>query len=122
MSDNAVIDISVVAGADLSSYRYYPVTITTGEAQLAGANDACGILQNDPKTGEAASIRVFGISLACANGATDIAMFDTLGSDSNHLMVKEVTDNDLVIGYALEAYTDDATAKIQMMVTGRRRY
>jgi len=62
-----VKDIGVLAaGADLSSKQFYFVQISAEDTcNLAGAADesTIGILQNEPESGQAASIRTMGISM-----------------------------------------------------------
>lgn len=57
-------DFTFVAEADLSASQYMFVTVTaTGGVVLSGAGEtAIGILQNDPTLGQAATVRVAGIS------------------------------------------------------------
>lgn len=66
--------VSFIAGADLSSYRYAPVKLdSNGNVVLAGPNErAIGILQNTPTAGQAASVMLYGITKAVANGAIGV--------------------------------------------------
>jgi hypothetical protein len=71
-TEQRVLDISLEAGEDLSSYQYHFVVrdASTGKAVLLDAadEDVEGILQNAPESGEAAAIRVIGDSKLVANG------------------------------------------------------
>jgi len=71
---NPVLDISVEAVEDLSSYQYQFVKIgTDGKAALldTALDTPAGVLQNTPVAGEAATIRTLGISKMVANAALD---------------------------------------------------
>lgn len=67
--ENILERISLEAAADLSSSQYFFVKVdSNGKAALAGANDqAVGILQNKPASGETAEIAVFGVSKLVAS-------------------------------------------------------
>jgi hypothetical protein len=68
--------ISLEAAEDLSSYQYHFVArdATTGKARLLDQEDedAEGILQNDPESGQEAQIMIAGISKCVANAALAI--------------------------------------------------
>jgi len=69
---NPVLDISLEAAEDLSSYQYHFVTLDSdGKVQLlnAAGDTVIGVLQNDPGSGEEASVRVLGVSKVVANDA-----------------------------------------------------
>jgi len=71
---NPVLDISVEAVEDLSSYQYQFVKIgTDGKAALldTALDIPAGVIQNTPVAGEAATIRTLGISKMVANAALD---------------------------------------------------
>lgn len=59
-----VLDVPFEAGEDLSSDQYRFVILSSGKVYRPNAttDKAIGILQNDPESGEAASVRMFGIS------------------------------------------------------------
>lgn len=67
---NTGYDISLVAAADLSADQFCFVAVnSSGEAALAGAGAAAlGVLQGAPTAGEAAQIRVMGVSKVVAGG------------------------------------------------------
>jgi hypothetical protein len=71
---NAVVKITLVAGADLSDKQYYFVKInTSGLAVLcSGATDRpIGVLQNNPISGGEASITVIGGTKVVASASID---------------------------------------------------
>jgi hypothetical protein len=69
------LDVTLVAGADLSGQQYKPVALA---GVLAGSADGIfGILQNKPATGEHATVRVTGLSklyLGCSLGTGALFM------------------------------------------------
>ena len=72
----AVIDESLKAAVDLSSYQYHWVKCGSVAGEVTYAQSGCvpmplGILQNDPTAGEIAQVRLFGISKMAASGALD---------------------------------------------------
>ena len=96
------------AGADLSanSNLYKAVKIASdGDIELAAADEqAVGILQNQPKSGEICEIRKLGGSLARAGG--DITINARLKADANGELVVTTTANDEYIATAIKAAAD----------------
>ena len=82
------IDISRVAGADLSASQYLAVKLnSSGQVVVAGAGEAAiGILQNKPGAGQAATVRVGGASKAKAGG-TIAAGADVAANSSGAIVV-----------------------------------
>lgn len=80
-------DISLVAGADLSTKQYFAVKVnSSGQAVLAGAGEAAiGILQNNPASGQVATVRTAYTTKAAAGGT--IAAGARVASDANGKMV-----------------------------------
>ena len=71
---NAVVKITLVAGADLSDKQYYFVKInTSGQAVLCAAatDKPIGVLQNSPVSGAEASITVVGGTKVVASASID---------------------------------------------------
>jgi hypothetical protein len=64
-------DISLVAAADLRSSQFFAVKVdSNGKAALAGAGEqAIGVVQNDPNTDQAATVRVAGVTKMKAGGS-----------------------------------------------------
>lgn len=119
-----VWDETYTAGADLSAKQYYAVkdttTVNTVDVPSAATDDACGILQNKPKSGEAALVRHFGISEAVSDGSgTAIAVGDYVGTNNAGKMVKKATADYGVLGKALDASSADGTI-IRVRLTGPR--
>lgn len=76
-------DITVAAGADLSAKQFYAVKLNSSAAVvLAGAGeDAIGILQNKPASGQMATVRIAGVSKFVAGAA--ITAGARVASDAN---------------------------------------
>lgn len=71
---NPVLDLPFEAAEDLSDYRYHFVTIDTdGKVALldSAGEIPIGVLQNEPGSGEEATVRVLGVSKVVANAALD---------------------------------------------------
>jgi len=99
--ENPVLVLSLPAAADLSSSQHFIVKTSSGTAALAGAGDvAMGVLQNDPVSGEAASIMVAGVSRLVAGAV--IAEGAQVAADANG-KGRTATTGDIVLGIALEA-------------------
>jgi len=95
----------LVAGADLSAKRYHVVMLVTTAKQVkvsTGPTAAnIGVLQNDPKSDEAASVCGAGLSKAVAGG--NIAVGDMITANSTGQCVATTTANNKVIGKAITA-------------------
>lgn len=71
---NSAVKITLPAGGDLSSSQYYFVKVnSSGQAVLCSAatDKPIGVLQNDPASGEEASIVVVGGTKLVTNAACD---------------------------------------------------
>ena len=85
--DIPMFDVTFPAAADLTAAQYTGVKLdTNGAVVAAAAGDAQFILQNTPKSGTAARVRVHGISLALAGGT--IAAGDRVTTDGTGKFVK----------------------------------
>lgn len=75
-TENRILDVSYEADEDLSSdqHRFVVLDATSGKVRRpnAASERAVGILQNAPLAGEAASVRIEGISKIEAAGALAI--------------------------------------------------
>ena len=62
--ENGILDIGFLAGEDLSNDQYRFVILSGGKVHRpnAAGDKAVGVLQNNPAAGEAASVRMLGIS------------------------------------------------------------
>jgi hypothetical protein len=95
------------AGEDMDTKQYFIVQLdASGNAELGeSATDLLiGVLQNKPKSGEAALVRFGGTSKVIAGGA--VAIGDWVTTDSAGETVATTTDGNITIGRALEAADD----------------
>src|SRR5574343_241831 len=76
--EQMVLDMSFPAAEDLSSDQYRLVVLTSAGTVRRPDSEtevALGILQNAPASGEAASVRILGVSKLVANDAIGIGTF-----------------------------------------------
>jgi hypothetical protein len=107
-TENMVLSTSWPAAADLSSYQYHAVKISSSQAALCGDSDVpVGILQNQPDAvGIAAEVGLVGISKAVIDGnSVNVAIGDFLAVNSSGHLIKTTTALDQVVAKALEAVT-----------------
>lgn len=77
-TDNKILDLAFEAAEDLSSDQYRFVVLTSaGKVRRPDSEVevALGILQNAPGSGEAATVRILGVSLMHVNAALGIGTF-----------------------------------------------
>lgn len=102
---------SYQANADLSAKQFFCMKLHTVAGQIAicaaATDNMLGLLQNKPAAaGRAAEIMTLGWSKADVAAATDIAINDLLGTDTNGRLVKRTpSNNDIVSAIAEEAAT-----------------
>jgi hypothetical protein len=112
-------DESFYADADLSSYQYHAVKLTsTGMTYSGAGEEAFGILQDDPDTaGEYGRVRILGISQAYVNGnSVNIARGNHLATAASGRLVK-ATSADECLAIALAAATADGVV-IPVLLVG----
>ena len=102
-----ILDYTFQAYGDLRSNQYHCVEMAASNVvQICSATTAvmCGVLQNNPNSGESAVVRLIGISKAktaealyqgwavgtAANGALDPK---TIGTDTTHYVIGNVLEN-----------------------------
>lgn len=63
-TENGILDLSYKAAEDLSNDQYRIVVIDSGKVRRpnSGTEAGLGVLQNAPESGEAASVRLIGVS------------------------------------------------------------
>jgi hypothetical protein len=99
------LDVSLLAAADLSSYQYCMVKLTADNTvNVCGAGElAIGVLQNKPTaSGQAARVRVFGVSRILADGA-GFAVGNRIGSGVAGVGTAMSSNKDVFIGIALDS-------------------
>jgi hypothetical protein len=103
----AQTNITLKAGADLSAKQYFFVKIdANGDAVLAGnGQNAIGILQNAPASGEAANIAVAGVSKVIIGDTTSLDSGVVISSDANGKATLGVSTD-----FALAILIEDTTA------------
>lgn len=116
------IDISFSASGDLNAAQYYFVQLATTEGRVLAATGASGpapvgVLQNDPKSLDAARVRVGGVTMLWIDAATAVAYNDfiTSGSDGRGV-VAETAGSNPYYGIALEAVAS-GSALIPVLLT-----
>lgn len=122
-----VLKDSFPVAADLSSFQFCAVTLTTAGLLTTAATTATvvlGVLQNKPdnsieKMGE---VMLEGISKVKVDGTTDIAIGDALTPTTAGVGITTTTDNANLIGRALEAHADDSAAIISVLLKCGQRY
>jgi large exoprotein involved in heme utilization and adhesion len=98
----SLFDVSFEAGEDLSEAQFLAVALNShGKVVKAKSNTLpIGVLQDNPKEGQAANVRMLGISKVVAGGA--FAIGDVLTADDDGRLIAAST-GDYPIGLALEA-------------------
>lgn len=94
---------TMIAGADLSAKQFFAVKQNTTDRTvvLAGNGEAAdGILINDPASGEAATVVVFG-RVTVEVGTGGISAGDNVGIEAGGKIVVAAT-GDVIIGRAVE--------------------
>lgn len=101
------VDITLLAAADLSAKQFYAVKVdSNGAAAVAGAGEfSVGIVQNDPTSGKAATVRVGGISKATAG--------DTINKGD---LVAANASGKLVVATKGRTKTDDTGAAVDALL------
>jgi len=99
-----VLDLSLESAADLSAGQFHIVELVgTGQVNLcnAAADRPLGILQNKPRQGETAIVRVLGVSKVIASA--QLVLDANYGTDGNAVAITKAMAGDLVLGRVLEA-------------------
>jgi len=96
--ENNVADFTIAATADLRTHQHKLISIATGT--LAGAGVPGFVLQNEPNTAQAASLRAIGISKVVSGAAFSLG--DKLMSNATGKAITATGTNN-VVGIAMEA-------------------
>ncbi len=119
------IDLSFLADADFNSSspglgRFVVAASTAGYVKLAStlAGSVMGVLQNNPKAGREATVRVFGGTkvLACAEGSSSpitYGGFIKCASNGQALGADKLSACSFVVGVALEALASSSGVYIE---------
>lgn len=116
----------LTAENDLSAKQYFIVEAGASAGQVdvtdAATDTPIGVLMNDPTAGQAALVKHDGIGKVESDGSgTAISMWDALANDASGRAVVTTTDNDWIIGYALEASSASGTI-IKVLLRCPQRY
>lgn len=111
-TENAHIDITFPAGADLTTSQYKFVEIDSAGVVTvcdAATDIPAGVLQNKPNLNEAAQVRVFGVTKVQADAALAIGV--TIGTSADGQADAKVQGTDkteYIVGYTLTAANNAA--------------
>jgi len=124
---NYGIDLPFRADVDMDNYQYHFVVAasTAGYVKPASASRAqvLGVLQNDPSAGDAATVRVFGVSKVVAEAASAITYGQVLTSSSRAMAQTMVPSASMYsAGMALEALASGSDVTIQALILPSVRY
>jgi small ligand-binding sensory domain FIST len=107
----ALVSVTLPAGADLRTHQYKFVEIGSGGTILLTGNDghADGVLLNDPNTGEAATVCIFGVTkVEC--GAV-VTRGGSVASGANGA-AKNAATGSSILGTAIETGADGRVISI----------
>lgn len=119
----SVFERSYKAETDLSTSQYRIVELS-GTDQVDVCDNAAdvphGVLQNDPKIGEEATVMLMGVSKVVTDGTVNggITVGATLGTGATGKAIRKSADADFVLGEALDASTADGVI-IRILMTGK---
>lgn len=117
----------LTANADLSAQQFKVVSLqsTAGICQLAATSilvsKVVGLLQNNPKSGEAAEVAYSGIAKGIA-GTSTIAVGSVLAVNTTSRLVGTTTDNIQAIGKSLTAASAIGDVISVLLMPGGARY
>jgi len=111
----ALTTVTLVATADLSSWQYKAVKLTSGtnrgcEPADADNDPSIGILQNAPASGEAAQVAIGGISKAKFGATLAVGAAVECQATSGEMIAN--TTGGYAIGLVVEAAADGETGSI----------
>lgn len=113
-----LVNLPFVAGEDMSTKKYAAVALSNPGVVVtatSGADPIIGILQNDPKLHEHASVCVFGVSIGIAGESIPVGTLVTAGAGGK---VVAASPGDRILGIALENAVADAEVAILVTVGG----
>lgn len=100
-----ILDLTFTANEDLSSAQFLFVSLTsTGNVELcdAATDIPIGILQNKPKSGQQANVRVLGVSKLSISGSSALSPGTLIATHSNGRGITAPA-NSYVVGQVIEA-------------------
>jgi hypothetical protein len=97
---------SAKANSDLSTKRGFiakVIGVDVVDVVNATTDPPCGVILNDPTSGQPCMLQLEGIAECCADGSgTPIAVWDLVGHDNNGRVVKQASNSVNVTGRALD--------------------
>jgi len=119
------IDIgTLTAAADLSGKQYHFVVLasaTTVNVATAITNAPIGILQNTPTSGQAAEVRILGVSKVVADGTLAAGNFIGTSADGQADAISPGTDTTVyMMGQCVQAASAGETTTMILNVTNAR--
>lgn len=115
------IDLPLSASGDLNNYQYRFVALTSPRKVIGstGASNPTpiGILQNDPRDGEAAAVRVGGTSMVYAEAITAINVGTPLIAGSTGMARPAIASSSAISAVAMEALASGTGVLIEVLVT-----
>lgn len=115
-----VLDKTFEAAADLSAKQYRLVKMSganTVNVASAATDAIIGVLQNEPKSGEAAVVRLEGTSKVSSGTPVGVSYGGYVTSDSNGQAIATTTTDDNVIGIALSAASTAVDDVVEILIS-----
>lgn len=103
-----ILDLSFTAGEDLSGYQFHAVYQDANDQVVlmdSASEHPIGVLQNAPESGQAAQVRVAGVTKWKANGALTIGVFckaEYVGATDTGKAQATTTNGDYYLGRVVE--------------------
>lgn len=125
-TENRILDVSFEAGEDLSADQYKFMVLDTASGKVrrpdSGNEYSIGVLQNAPAAGEAAAIRIIGITKLEVNAALSIGQYvkpEYVGAADAG---KGAAGSDYARGVLLEASGAEDDLVTCLLVSGTSKY
>lgn len=119
-----VWDATFLADVDFSTcgqHRFVKAASTQGYVALmtTAGGDPLGVLQNNPKAGDAAVVRLAGTTLLSFDSASaaTVGGYVKTGSDGQGLGYANVSASVFAVGKALEALSSGSGVKVEVLLT-----
>ncbi|MGR3310224.1 MAG: hypothetical protein ACUZ77_05550 [Candidatus Brocadiales bacterium] len=121
-TENRLLDISFEAAEDLSNDQYRIVTLSGNKVQRpnAGTDIPLGVLQNAPASGEAAVVRLLGITKLQLGGtvaALDWIVLEYVSAADAGKGIKVATMHDKAIGLCVVGGAEDELSEVLLSGT-----
>jgi hypothetical protein len=118
------VDKTFIADVDMNTAQYKFVTAaSTGDRYVKAATVAggssFGVLQNDPRAGEEATVRVWGFTKVMANAnasALAFAKFVKSGSDGMACGAANLAASDNALGMSMETLTSGSGIYVEVLL------